>query len=270
MKGAAKPKISVVIPVLNGEHYLHECIESLLEQSANYECLIIDNGSTDRTEEISKDFSSKYPNIKYLKSKPRDIASALNTGIRHARGELIARIDCDDLAYPNRLTDQSHYLEDNPACIVVGGRIEYIDSKGDSLGTQQNMKLGRISLDDLCKGNPVAHPSVMFKRSAFEKAGRYRSKWNKVEDLDLWTRMIRVGEIHNVDTVVTKYRIHSNQVSISREASIKEIAFRLALMMKMASTLESSGAHKLNFFRILQIIGIIFPKVKAIYKNKNR
>jgi glycosyltransferase involved in cell wall biosynthesis len=267
MDGFQKPRISVVVPVFNGAPYLETCIESLIANQVDFECLIIDNGSTDQTEEISLTLSTKYPQVKYLKSKPQDLATALNTGIHFAKAEIIARLDSDDEATPMRLLQQLRYLEKNPKCIVVGGRLEYVNSDGNNLGIQHDLKLGNIILQDFYRGNPISHPSVMFYRRAFDEAGGYRSSWNKVEDLDLWMRMVKVGEIHNMSDIVTKYRIHERQISGSREASRKEISFRLRLELTMCFRLESVRNHQLNLIRIIHLAGMLHPKIKEFYKN---
>ena len=267
MDESLKPRVSVVVPVYNGAPYLEACIESLIVNLVEFECLIVDNGSTDQTAQISQTLSNKFPQVRCLKSKPRDLATALNTGILFARAEIIARIDSDDEATPKRLIQQLKYLEKNPNCVLVGGRLEYINSNGTSLGLQHNLKLGQITLQDFYEGNPISHPSVMFYRRAFNEAGGYKSRWNKVEDLDLWMRMIRVGEIHNMSDVVTKYRIHKNQISGSSEASRKEIFFRLHLVLKMCLRLESTRNQQLNLIRIVHLVGILHPKLKQLYKN---
>jgi glycosyltransferase involved in cell wall biosynthesis len=263
MKGVWRPRISVVIPVFNGELYLRECLESLVVQNTDFECLIIDNGSTDRTAEIANLYLSKFPNIKYLRSKPRDLATALNMGVHNALGDLIARLDSDDIAIPGRLNEQLMYMDKHKECVLVGGRLEYINSSGESLGEQREFKSGNLSFSDFCIGNPVAHPSVMFRRKSFLEAGQYRVRWNGVEDLDLWIRLLKVGEIHNSNTLVTKYRIHPNQVSISGKAARKELTFRIILFLKIFPHLQDL---KPNVFRVVRITGLLFPRSKSLCK----
>jgi glycosyltransferase involved in cell wall biosynthesis len=261
------PRISVVIPVLNGGKFLEKCVLSIIEKKVTFEILIVDNGSTDETSMVSRKLTSKYSNIRYLTSRPRDISTALNTGIKAATGEFIARLDSDDLSTPNRLWKQVQYLREHPDCVMVGGRMEYIDFQGTELGVQENFKNGNITIQNFYSGNPVAHPSVMFRRKAFEAAGQYKSKWNKVEDLDLWIRLSRIGQIHNLDEIVTKYRRHSNQISSSTEASLTETTFRIKLAIYLFMRLKPFEDQKLNLIRIAQVLGIIFPNFKKVFKN---
>lgn len=264
------PRISVVVPVYNAEKYLGECLRSLLVQKIDFECLIIENGSSDASLEIAKKFASEYENFKVITSKPRDLSQALNAGISLARAGFIARIDADDMAHPTRLVDQLNYLEENSECVLVGGRLEYVDSQGVTIGIQENLKTGKLVVQDFLSGNPLAHPSVMFRKNSFIAAGPYRTKWNKVEDLDLWLRLIKVGELHNMNTIATKYRIHQEQVSISKEAARMEIKFRVIHLFVMASHREQLMNQLINIKRIVQIFGVLYPRAKDLAKKAYR
>src|SRR4051812_30773328 len=124
------PKISVVMPVLNGEKYLREATESILNQTfKDFEFIIINDGSTDRTEEIIQSFAD--PRIVYIKNEKNvGLSRVFNQGIRAAQGTYIARMDADDISLLHRFEKELEYLENNPKIDIVGSAMMIIDAEG--------------------------------------------------------------------------------------------------------------------------------------------
>jgi glycosyltransferase involved in cell wall biosynthesis len=210
--------ISVLIPARGNAQYLDKTLVSLRGSSVlPLEILIIDDGLNQNVlQRISEDFLD-LP-IQIINSDGRGIVSALNTGLSASRGEFIARLDADDIVYPNRLYAQLQFLKLNTSCLAVGSQVVYLDENDRELGFSK-YPVGLISdLDLFYKKCLVAHPSVMFRRSSAIDIGGYRSlmKYNEndlAEDFDFWIRMSRSGDVANLSDPLTGYRLHANQVT---------------------------------------------------------
>ena len=128
-KEKGNPKVSVVVPANNAERYISEAIESVLNQTfEDYELIIVNDGSTDRTEDIILDYQKMDPRIIYLKNEENlRICRTLNRGLEAARGDYIARMDADDWSYPARLEKQLDYMRNNPDVVLVGSFIHVAD-----------------------------------------------------------------------------------------------------------------------------------------------
>ena len=209
------PKVSVVMPVYNGSKYLVEAIESILSQTFDdFEFLIIDDGSTDKSLEIIKSYED--PRIKVIQNPQNlGISASLNNGIYSAKGEYIARMDGDDISLPDRFQKQIKFLDSHPEVIIVGSYMNII-------GSLFNQKLRYpLSHDDIVNSmltsNPMGHPSVMFRRLEVTQLGGYRSmkEWNNgSEDYDLWLRMVGANyKLANLPECLMDYRIHANSLT---------------------------------------------------------
>ena len=210
------PQISVLLPVHNTkEQYLRESIESILTQTyTNFELIIINDASTE--EHIVPVISSYLDSrIVYCYSDKKNIASALNIGIHKSRGKYIARMDSDDIAYPERLEKQIDYLESNPSISLVGTGITIIPLKGRGGGRS----LIRIpeehpTLFELLYESPFFHPTVMWRKADFERYNLYYDEnYRYCEDYELWYRVMRCLETRNLQEPLLTYRQHSGSVS---------------------------------------------------------
>jgi GT2 family glycosyltransferase len=209
------PLISVCMPVYNAKRYLGEAIESILGQTfRDFEFLIVDDGSTDRSLAILKHYAAQDSRIR-LSSRPNaGLVVRLNEMLHQARGDLIARMDADDVALPERFARQVEFLRSHPEVDVVGGAQEHIDSDGYHLfiyyDLEGNEEIQERALNGIC---PINHPSVMMRRKAVLAVGGYRVEMMLVEDLDLWLRMGEHGLLANLPEVITRYRMHASSVS---------------------------------------------------------
>jgi glycosyltransferase involved in cell wall biosynthesis len=203
------PKISIVIPVYNSEKYLNEAIESILAQTfKDFELILINDGSTDRTEEIIKSYMSD-PRVVYEKNvSNKGIVFSLNRGIELARAEIIARMDADDVAAPERLELQYDFLRQNPEIVLVGSNVELIDSEGRSLGKRSVITGPENIRRVFFYYGPHRHPTTMFRKEAVESIGGYRD-YLVCQDIDLYFRLILSGmKTDNLPAVLLKYRVH--------------------------------------------------------------
>ena len=202
-----KPLISIVLPCYNSQDYIENCINSITEQDwNNYELIIIDDGSSDNTNNIIK----KYSNIKlrYVKNNTnKGIVHSLNKGISMAKGEYIARIDSDDLMHKNRLSKQVNYLEEYPEIALVGSWQFIIDKLGKVIGLKQYpVQHEEIKLL-LPFENPFSHPSIMIRSNIIKTIG-YNEKYTNCEDYNLWEKIVSKNITANIPECLTYYRSH--------------------------------------------------------------
>ncbi len=125
------PVISVILPVYNGEAYLALAVDSILVQTfRDFELIAVHGGSTDRSPEILRDFADRDMRVRVVRQDGKGLVGALNQGIALARGELLARMDADDIAHPDRFATQVAFLRGNPDIAVVGSAMTLIDEAG--------------------------------------------------------------------------------------------------------------------------------------------
>lgn len=203
-----KPLISVVMPVYNGERFLRDAVESILKQSfADFEYIIVDDGSTDQTSQILEEYRLLDSRI-YIHANPtnKGIIKSLNTGCELSSGRYIARMDADDISLPNRLEKQLDYLEWHSEVGILGTSAEIIDKEGNAIG---EVRLSDSPLEtkwQMFFENRLMHPTVMMRRMVLEKVGFYRIDAIGAEDYDLWTRVGRTTCVSNLPEILLRYR----------------------------------------------------------------
>ena len=213
-----KPTISVVMPVYNAQRYVAEAIESILGQTfRDFEFLIIDDGSTDGSLAILERYAAQDSRIRLWSGPNEGYVPRLNEMLHQARGDLIGRMDADDVSFPDRFARQVEFLRSHPEVDVVGGARENIDSKGRFLFVSREAEdhdgIQSQLLNGIC---PISHPSVLMRRKAVLAVGGYRAEMMPAEDADLWLRMGERGRLANLADVVLRYREHDLSVSSLR------------------------------------------------------
>lgn len=194
------------MPVYNSESTIEKSVDSVLNQSyKNLEVIVVMNGCTDKTEEIMKGFLKKDKRVKLFYSE-KGLVVALNTGLRHATGDIIARQDSDDEWYEFKLEKQ---LEQFTDCDILGTQIDIVTS--DKIN-QSNYPLSHENCVNwlMQSQNPIAHPSVIFKKNVIDKVGGYWDLFPLAEDMDLWMRCVPFFKIKNSDFVGMKYNHKHN------------------------------------------------------------
>ena len=216
------PKVSVLMPVYNGEHYLREAVESILDQTfTDFEFIIVDDGSTDNTWQILQSYAASEPRIVLVRNETNvRVARSLNKGLGLARGEYIARMDADDVSLPERLAKQVAFLDESPDVGVVGCAIHVIDADGSPMRIVRYPTMHALLLWSLCFSTPIAHPTVVFRRAVVERVGGYDDALLANQDRDLWQRLSSVTHFANLPDVYLLYRWHPDQVS-RRHADIQ-------------------------------------------------
>lgn len=225
MPTKTNPKVSVLMPAYNSEKYIAEAIESILNQTfTDFEFIIISDGSTDNTAKIVKDYAKRDKRIRFVNnSKNKGIVGVLNEGLDLCVGEYVARMDSDDISLPERLEIQVKYLDENPECGLVSG---WYQKFGDSDRICHLPK--DVKIYDLIESCCVCHPLVMLRKSVIDKYNfRYNNDYKCAEDYELWSRMINVTRICNVQKILLKYRWHDGNISVKNNNIQKQLANRI-------------------------------------------
>jgi glycosyltransferase involved in cell wall biosynthesis len=224
---SAIPAVSVLMPVYNGARYVAEAVDSILAQSfGDFEFMIVNDGSTDRSEKILREYETRDNRIRVISRPNTGIVGALNDGLAQCKAELIARMDADDVSLPQRFERQVQYMRDNPDCVAVGSRVIGIDPYGCELFRSEH-KLIHTEIDaELLNGVgwAIVHPAVMMRAQAVKAIGGYRPLFQWVEDLDLFLRMAEHGRLANLNEFLLNYRQHTESVNRTRAAQQAELA----------------------------------------------
>ncbi len=213
-----EPLISVVMSVYNVENYLSEAIESILNQTyKNFEFIIINDGSTDKSLKIIKNYQKEDNRIVIISRENKGLPYSLNEGIRKAKGKYIVRMDADDISLPTRLEKQVKFMENNPDIGISGSDIiEFGENVETSI--RKLLKKNEGIKSELLFSSTFAHPSViMNKKMIFKYNLFYDGNFLHAQDFELWTRMAKVTKMANISKPLLKYRIVKN--SITREAN---------------------------------------------------
>lgn len=238
------PQVSVVMPVRNLAPYVGASIASILAQSfRDFEFLILDDGSTDGTTEILRDWAARDSRIRLYEGQGcLGPAGSSNFVVGQARAPLVARMDGDDISHPERLSSQVAALRESPHACLVASLWEGIDEHGRRVRPRD-----RASLERLSPFAPFPHGSIMFRRNAFDACGGYRPQADFWEDLDLYGRMSTYGELLVLPASLYQHRASplSTRLTSARgevERSVDRM-FRQALQRPAAG--DAAGAHKL-------------------------
>ena len=260
------PLVTVLMPVYNGEKYLAESIESVLNQTyTNYEFLILNDGSTDNSINIINTFYDDRINL-VTNSHNLGLTATLNKGINIAKGRYIARLDQDDISNKTRVELQVEYLINNPDIVLVGTNCEYIDSKNTINGKWTTATTHFDIINSFYKQNPFAHSSVMFNKKKVINVGGYPKNYIYAQDLALWIRICSKYRVANLNENVTQIRIHDQQVTFDNNLQQIKIAEELSLMKE---SLNIPDLLYLTIFRIyVKIIRLIMVTIKKKYFNK--
>lgn len=209
------PTISVILPVYNASLYLQAAVSSILNQSfSDFEFLIFDDGSTDKTLQMLKKFASEDTRVKIFSRENKGLIATLNELIDNSLGRYIARMDADDISLPDRFFKQVMFLDSNPEIVVVGSWIEMINDKSQQISEVRSpIEHEKIDQKNLAGHSSISHPSAMIRKSALLEVGRYDLRFKSAEDLDLWLKLAEVGKLANIPEVLLQYRIHSSAIS---------------------------------------------------------
>jgi GT2 family glycosyltransferase len=221
-KAGEGPKISVLMPVHNGDVYLGEAVDSILHQTEpRFEFLIVDDGSTDRSRDLLRAYANTDPRIRLLLRDHEGLVPALNYGISVACAPFLARMDADDVALPDRFARQLAALEADPRIGALGTHVEVIDQVGRPIRSF-TPPADHDTLDAhlITHGSPCFwHPSVMMRTDLLREIGGYSEAYPYTEDLDLWFRIAEQMRLSVLPETLLKYRVHLASVSVTKRAT---------------------------------------------------
>jgi len=224
------PDLSVVMCVYNGAAYLRDSLDGVLQQSLReFEFVIVDDGSDDQTSEILAAYAKSDPRIRILRRENAGVAAALARGCGAARGDLIARIDADDIPLPERFERQMAFMESRPDVGVLGTGLDVIDASGRVRTRKRPTRGHPAACWKLLFGPPVYHPTVMLRRALLEQAGGYDPAFDCAEDYELWTRLVEVTRFDNLPEVLLRYRVHEGRVTHREAETMRVVALRVRL-----------------------------------------
>jgi glycosyltransferase involved in cell wall biosynthesis len=217
----SSPTISCVTCVYNAGPYIDETVQSILAQTfADFEHILIDDGSTDDSLARLRRYEAADRRIRLISRENRGIVASANEGLSLARGEFLARIDSDDVAAPTRFQKQLDFLRTHPECVAVGSRLQMIDPYGSPLGVSDH-KLTHDEIEcELLSGSgwALSQPAVMMRRESVTRLGGYRKQYECSEDLDLSLRLAEIGQLANLAEPLTSWRRHLASVNHTRHA----------------------------------------------------
>lgn len=210
MNRTEDPVVSVLLPVFNGEKYVKAAVDSILQQTfTDFELIIIDDGSTDRTLTLLQAFNDSRIRL-VPNSTNRGIVNALNQALGLARGSYLARMDADDIAWPRRLEKQVVRMEANPQIGVCGSWMHILGEKPSSLW--RSPRFHEEIAAELVFSSPLFHPTVMLRRSVLQQHQlTYSGEYPGAEDFELWNRLAKVTRLENLDEPLLDYRFHPGQ-----------------------------------------------------------
>ena len=220
MKPAAsvQPTVSVLLPFYDAEATLKECVDSILgQQLMDFEVVAVDDYSKDRSVDLLESYQDQ--RIRIIRNKSKGLVAALNFGMSECRSELIARMDADDIMRPQRLLKQAAHLNNNPGVGLVGSQVYKFPEDVIQNGYKEYIRWQNscVSSDDINNQiyieSPLAHPSVMFRKTIVTSLGGYREGMFP-EDYDLWLRMYQAGHVmEKVPEVLLDWRESGSRLS---------------------------------------------------------
>jgi glycosyltransferase involved in cell wall biosynthesis len=254
-----QPLVSVVMVVRNVDRFLAEAIESILGQTfTDFEFVILDFGSTDRSQAIAATYAARDNRIRLHEVPNCGLAEARNAACFLAEGQYIAIQDADDMSVPNRLLRQVEFMEKHQDFGLLGGAAEWVDSQATSLWTltfpSEDCEI-RSALATRC---PFSQTAVLLRREAFVAVGGYRAAFAPSEDYDLWLRISEHFRCANLKEVVVKYRIHPQQVSVSgrKQQTFGAVAARVSAAFRKNGSSDLLNSEQAITAELLARLGV--------------
>jgi glycosyltransferase involved in cell wall biosynthesis len=276
------PKVSVVMSVYNSAPYLKESIESILYQAfTDFEFIIIDDGSSDRSWEILTEYENRDQRVRVFKNEENiGLTKSLNKGLKLAQGEYIARQDADDVAFPERFEKQVALLDKHSEVVLTSCDIEVIDSEGHSVAKHQRACEPELVAWYLLFYNHLAgHSQVMFRRKSVEDLGGYCETYRYCQDYELWCRLVKVGDIVILPEVLQQQRLHSKSISFEKSSqqttyALSQSSHNIGELIGKELSLEEladltrfwTGHLWWNAFPASRRVGAVHSRIKEIYQ----
>jgi glycosyltransferase involved in cell wall biosynthesis len=219
------PKVSVLLPVYNAGPFLRQAIDSILNQSfADFELIIIDDGSTDNSGETIATYTDQ--RIKAFHQENQGLMATLNRGLGLTQGEYIARMDQDDISFPERFQKQVAFLDTHPDHAIVGTTYAYVDPQNQLIGVYPALLDDQDLRRDVVTKSPFGHGSVMMRASVIrDNSIEYRPSY--IEDHDLWMRLAAYGKMANLSDILYLWRHHPGSIMALHNEKQRKASFEL-------------------------------------------
>ena len=242
------------MPAYNAEKYIAASIESVLAQTySDWELIVVDDGSTDRTATIVQEFVKRDPRIKYVFQENGRLGKARNTGIRNSTGTLVAFLDSDDLWMPTKLEAQTRAMAENNADVVYSKSYVFrdgnIDNETETLKSPTGKFSGPDFVDFLVCQNQIPVLTVLLKRSALDRVGLFEEgeAYHGCEDYDLWLRLARAGFVfYGMSDVLARYRRHEKAMTAIQSNILKPMLLIVRRYINQSALSESEKQRRLT------------------------
>lgn len=209
--------VSVIVPARNAARWLAAALGSMQKQTfRNFELVVVVEGdSVDATADIVAAHAAADPRMRLMRNEGRGLVAALQTGLSCTHAPLVARMDADDVAHPERLSRQVAFLHARPDVALVGTQVQLIDANGQPLGKRTFFPTepAELARSLVTRGCTIRHPTVLMRRTALDAVGGYRAAVEHAEDYDLWLRLAERFALANLPEVLLEYRVHPAQSS---------------------------------------------------------
>ena len=242
-----RPRVSVVMPFKNRAALIGETIDSVLSQTwTDFELICISDGSTDESDDIVSSYAARDARVRLLLNEMHPgVAGAANTGLAHARGEFVVRIDSDDIMLQNRIAVQVRFMDEHPAVAVCGSWVQAFGISGENIWRLP------VSHEEICVWmlfySALAHPAVIFRRQCFEEFGLRYDENVSAEDYELWTRAARQVRLANIPRILLRYREHLASLSTTDRdgmaASVRRVHERQLRELGLAASADELDLH---------------------------
>lgn len=262
-----QPLVSVLMTAFNAEKFVKQALESIINQTyPNLEIIVVDDGSTDRTYQIIKDLALTDTRIKAFRLK-KNVGPSLasNFGLKKANGLLIARMDADDIAFPDRIERQVEFLLKNPQVVVVGGQCLLIDEENNLIGEKKFPTAHQPIYKSLFSINPIQHPTCMINRALLPKEGVwYHNHLVLAHDLELVFELAQYGQLANLPETVLYYRQYPNSLSLRNPKKTFRATFGVRIQaIKKYGYKPSFRAIMVNLLQLVIVnllpTGLVYP-----------
>lgn len=269
-----KPVLSVVMSVYNGEKYLRESVESILNQTfEDFEFIIIDDGSADNSFKIIEDYARSDKRIVAIKNLSNlGLSKSLNIALKNTKGDFIARMDADDISLPERLEKQVRFLKENPSYGLVGTAYIEINGNGKTIG---NQRIRFLETDENIKKkivgfNPFPHCAVMFRKEIQDSIGFYNEDFKYAQDYEFWIRIMTRYKVSNLPEALVYKRYSDNMISVNKEKAQRFYAIKAKIRaMRLLNMSFVKGVYLLSDLIFLMTPRPIINIVRAMKGQRN-
>jgi glycosyltransferase involved in cell wall biosynthesis len=252
-----KPEVSVVMAVYNERPFLKEAVQSILAQTfEDFEFIIINDGSTDGSQETLGRFAECDERIRLVHQENRGLVSALNRGLSMAGGQYIARMDGDDVTHPERFERQVNYLNTHSRVGILGTRAQKIDENGEptirwTLPTNPDTIAWQLLFN-----TRLCHPAVMARKSILEDLSGYSAWATHAEDYELWTRAVLRTRLANLPDVLHRLRRHEGSITVEKRVEQVQTTVKAAVTLHRSLLGVRTNEQLSRFLIWMHIIGI--------------